>query len=193
MKKIILLSNNENSMRLYCWLAEKGFDVKAIQEQITMDVVEKFNPDLVISYNYAHIVKEDVIDHLGDRIINMHISLLPWNRGSSPNIWSFIDDTPKGVTIHRLEKGLDTGKIILQKECQFDEDVETLSSSYEILNNEIVQLLIDNWELIELGNYELFAQKGKGTYHRSSDLREFLGDRQIDYSMTISDFKRYYL
>lgn len=189
--KIMLLSNNDNVTILYDWLVEKGNDVTLYLDPITVEVVDRLNPELVISYNYQHIVREDVINRVGDRIINMHTSFLPWNKGASPNIWSFIDDTPKGVTIHRLEKGLDTGKIIIQKELVFDEDKETLSSTYVKLNEEIVKLLMEHWEMIASGAYELKAQEGKGSYHRTSDLKAILKGRHIDYSMTIHEFKKF--
>lgn len=191
MEKIILLSNNENVKCLYNWLVSKGYNVLLCHDPITISIVDEYNPDLVISYNYIHIVKEDVINKLENRIINMHISYLPWNKGASPNIWSFIEDTPKGVTIHRLEKGLDTGKIIIQKECSFDEDVETLSSTYEALNNEIVQLLEENWEIFEKGVFDLKDQCGEGSYHRVADLDRLLAGKTIDYNMTITDFKKF--
>ncbi len=111
--KLLLLSNNDNIKTLYGWLMEKGNDVTLYHDPITVDAINHIKPELIISFNYQHIVKEDVINLLGDKIINMHTSYLPWNKGASPNMWSFIDDTPKGVTIHRLEKGLDTGKIII--------------------------------------------------------------------------------
>lgn len=189
--KIILLSNNENSKELYDWLVNEGNDVLFYHDPITVEIIDYFSPDFVISYNYLHIVKEDVINKMDNRIINMHTSYLPWNRGKSPNIWSFIDDTPKGVTIHRLEKGLDTGKIIVQKQCEFDENVETLSSTYNKLNEEIVQLLKDNWHIISKGEYELIEQVGKGSYHRASDLESLLSGKQIDYKMTVAEFKEF--
>lgn len=189
--KIILLSNNHNSQKLYEWLLSKEYDVLYYHDRVTVELIDEFGADLVISYNYGHIIKEDVIDRMNGRIINLHISYLPWNRGSSPNLWSFIDDTPKGVTIHRLEKGLDTGKIILQKSIEFDENKETLSSTYDKLNEEIVQLLIDNWDKIVTGNYELLDQTGKGSYHKLSDLKERLAGKEIDYGMTIAEFKKY--
>lgn len=189
--KVLLLSNNDNVKKLYDWIKEKGNDVMLCSDPITVSVIEELKPNLVISYNYQHIVKEDVIDRMGDRIINMHTSFLPWNKGASPNIWSFIEDTPKGVTIHRLEKGLDTGKIIVQKQLEFDELTETLSSSYARLNEEILQLLIDNWEIISSGKYVLIEQDGNGSYHRVSDLKALLNGKQIDYSMTIKEFKEF--
>lgn len=191
MNNIILLSNNDNSKSLYTWLLSKGYSVTLLSDPVTVDTVTALSPDLVISYNYRHIIKEDVIDLLGNKIINLHTSYLPWNKGSSPNIWSFIDDTPKGVTIHRLEKGLDTGKIIVQKECTFNEDTDTLASSYDKLNSEIVALLKDNLDIIMAGEYQLKDQEGKGTYHRTSDLKALLGGRTIDYSMTIRQFREF--
>ena len=38
----------------------------------------------------------------------MHISYLPFNRGAHPNYWSFKDNSPKGVTIHFIDNGIDT-------------------------------------------------------------------------------------
>ena len=146
--KVLLLSNNDLAKILYERLVKKGNEVILYHDPITAEAIKALKPDLAVSFNYRHIVKEDVINLMGDRIINMHISLLPWNKGASPNIWSFIEDTPKGVTIHRLEKGLDTGKIIVQKELTFDEKTETLSSTYNKLNEAIMDLLIDNWKMI---------------------------------------------
>ena len=48
------------------------------------------------------------------------MSYLPYNRGAHPNFWSFVNNTVKGVTIHEIDQGIDTGKIILQKSIKFD-------------------------------------------------------------------------
>ncbi len=188
MQNILLLSNNDNVRSLYEWLMRR-YKVTLLHEPVTADIVSEISPDLVISYNYRHIVKEDVLNLMGDRIINMHISYLPWNKGADPNIWSFIDDTPKGVTIHRMEKECDTGKIIIQKQISFDEKTDTLESSYNKLNEEIVKLLIEEMDNILTGNYSLKDQEGSGSSHRASDLAKLLNGRLIDYSMTISEFK----
>ncbi len=185
---ILLLSNNDNVKKLKDKL-DKDYEVVLYHDKVTPEYIKELNPEIVISYNYSHIVKEDVIDLLGDRIINMHCSLLPWNKGVSPNIWSFIDDTPKGVTIHLLEKGLDTGKILLQEEVTFDEDIETLASSYNKLQETIIELLCSNLEYILNGNIVPTNQKGEGSYHRTSDLKALLNGKEIDYNMTIKKFR----
>ena len=189
--KILLLSNNDNVNALKKRFIEMGEEVILYHDRVTPDLIEELAPDFTVVYNYRSIIKEDVISLLGNRIINLHTSYLPWNKGSSPNIWSFIDDTPKGVTIHRLEKGLDTGKILLQKELFFDEDKETLCTTYEKLNEEIVNLLCENWEDVKNGKIPFKVQEGKGSYHRTADLEEILAGRKIDYSMTVKDFKEF--
>ena len=65
-----------------------------------------------ISYRYHYILTPSIIHAFQNGLINMHISLLPWNRGSDPNLWSFLENTPKGVTIHHIDETLDTGAII---------------------------------------------------------------------------------
>ena len=189
--RIIILSNNDNVKPLYTWLKNKEKDVMLHDKKITQQLLDDIHPDFVISYNYRFIVENDIINRMGNNIINMHISYLPWNKGANPNIWSFIDDTPKGVTIHRLERGLDTGKIIVQKEIHFNEDVDTLSSSYEKLNVEIVELFKENWDMISQGNYEMKDHVGEGSYHKSCDLERLLHGKDIDYNMTIESFKNF--
>lgn len=92
------------------------------------------------------------------QIFNLHISLLPYNREASPNFFSFIENTSKGVTIHQIDEGLDTGPILAQKELFFDESKETFASSYEKLILEIQMLFKENWSSISDKNYQLYAQ-----------------------------------
>jgi len=76
--------------------------------------------DWVVSYGYKHILKKQHIESSKNLIINLHISYLPWNRGADPNYWSWVENTPKGVTIHAIDKGIDTGDIFIQKEVNFE-------------------------------------------------------------------------
>lgn len=192
--EILLLSNNnDHSLTFEKKLKDNNCNVKLYNNPITLDSFKGYSPDLVISYNYRYIVKKEVIDYFGNKIINMHISYLPWNKGADPNIWSFIDNTPKGVTIHRLEEKCDSGKIILQKEIFFNEDIETLASSYIKLQNEIIDLFINNFDKIITGNYNLTEQKHGGSFHKTAELKAILGNHKIDYNMTISEFKKFTL
>lgn len=70
------------------------------------------------------------------------LNLVPF--GSDPNFWSFIEKIPKGVTIHYLDAGVDTGNIIVQERVQFNENQEMLASSYQKLHITIQQLFKRN-------------------------------------------------
>lgn len=188
---ILLLSNNVNSWDLLEWLNER-ISVILYCGRIDRNFLRKLEPKLVVSYNYRYIIKPDVIDYMQGQLVNMHISLLPWNRGSAPNFWSFVDDTPKGITIHRVASGLDTGDIIFQKELFFDEEAETFVSSYDKLQIEMVDLFKENWRELYEGVYSFRVQEGKGSYHTQKEMKEFLKDKDFSWDMKISEFKRRY-
>ena len=148
-------------------------EILHLEDPITLPLVTRFNPDLVVSFGYRHIVKPEIIANLGNKILNLHISYLPWNRGADPNFWSWLENTPKGVTIHLMDAGLDTGAILFQKEVQFN-DSETLASSYEILQSEIVGLFANNLEHILNLDFEPKPQEIQaGSYHKSADKEHF--------------------
>jgi len=117
---------------------------------ISVAFLEMNNIDFVISYRYRHMVNRSIIEYLNGKIINLHISLLPWNRGADPNLWSFLEDTPKGVTIHYIDEGLDTGEILVQKDVSYDMN-DTLRSSYNRLSATIEDLFRIYWPDIRNG------------------------------------------
>lgn len=166
--KIMFLTNNEISESLINWLRNDAKEeVIVISDNILKETVEQYKPDILISYNYRYLIKKDVLDLLPNRAINLHISLLSWNRGAHPNVWSFLEDTPKGVTIHYIDEGLDTGNIIAQKEVFINEEKETLKSSYEILNREIQEVFKKNWDKIKADKLQSRKQMGGGAYTTS--------------------------
>jgi methionyl-tRNA formyltransferase len=121
-----------------------------------------------VSYGYQHILPKTVLDRFPDRAINLHIALLPWNRGSDPNFWSIVDGTPKGVTIHYLDEGIDTGDIIAQREVAFADD-DTLRTSFEKLRRAIAALFREHWPDIRAGTCSRTSQQGRGSFHRAKE------------------------
>lgn len=158
---------------------QTGVRVDQTSEKLSLAAVVKENYDLLISYGYRYILKKELLDRFPNRAINLHISYLPWNRGADPNLWSFLEDTPKGVTIHLIDEGIDTGDILFQKRVNFSEN-ETLSSSYQKLRSEIESLFIENWKQIKTFSWTPQPQKGEGSAHQRKDKEayaSFLGQR----------------
>lgn len=176
---ILLLG--EKSNLLTDTLLSLGHSADIICDKITIETAKKY--DFLISFGYRYIIKKDVIDFFPDKIINLHISLLPYNRGADPNLWSYLEDTPKGVTIHYIDENLDTGDIILQKEVQDDIQNDTLKTSYDRLINEIVMLFNNNAENILNGSILSYPQTvnninytwgGEYSLHRIKDKNKYL-------------------
>jgi methionyl-tRNA formyltransferase len=86
-----------------------------------------------------------------------------------------LENTPKGVTLHYIDQGLDTGDIIAQREVFFDTEKETLKTSYEILYIEIVKLFKEKWPDIKNRRIKGVAQKSGGSSHKSSDKKSYEG------------------
>ena len=145
--KILYLGHSDN--KVYSFLKTKGI-VENTQNKITPKYISNF--DWVVSYF----------------IINLHISYLPFNKGADPNYWSWVENTPKGVTIHCIDEGIDTGDILVQKEIEFGRE-ETLSSSYGKLKKEIENLFINNFENIVKGYILPKTQPKGGSLHYVKD------------------------
>lgn len=143
------------------------------EENITPEFIIKNNFTFAISYRYRKIIKKDIIEVFNGRLINLHISLLPWNKGADPNLWSWLENTPKGVTIHKIDEGLDTGDILLQQQIFFDEEKETLRTSYEKLSGAIENLFINNMKKIFLSSIIGKPQQENGTLHFSKDKEQY--------------------
>jgi methionyl-tRNA formyltransferase len=172
--KILFLTNSREAETLANWISATDKDDQVIIESNNISVLDfKYhNPDLVISYSYQYILKADILQLVSRPIINLHISYLPFNRGANPNVWSFLDDTKKGVTIHEIDTGIDTGPILLQKEIHFPGRSSTLRETYRILQNEIQKLFKENWTDIKNGKIIACFQKEKGSYHSIYDFKK---------------------
>jgi methionyl-tRNA formyltransferase len=165
----VLFLGSEMSPTL-AFLREFGEDVSVTSRVLAPATLASRPPEFLVSHGYRHIITPEVLGLFTDRVINLHISYLPWNRGADPNLWSWIDDTPKGVTIHYVDPRVDTGDIIAQREVLFD-GTETLASSYARLQAEIVSLLAEQWPAIRTMRCDRRPQRGEGTSHRGADRR----------------------
>ena len=174
--KILFLTNNKITTPLYLWLKKNRYKVYKYSKPLNKNTIKKINPDIIISYNYRHLIKKDILQ-LG-YFINLHISYLPYNRGAHPNIWSFIENTKKGVTIHFIDEGIDTGDILVQKRVVLDKK-ETFKSTYKKLHFHMQMLFKANFKKILKQKIKPKKQPKKGSFHLSKDLPK------IDYNKPI--------
>lgn len=146
-----------------------GDKIFLYQKNNLLKEFEKNKIDFIISYGYKFLFKEPTLSIYKNRLFNLHPSYLPYGRGYYPNFWSFIKNTPKGVTIHNINKGVDTGNIIFQKEHFFD-DNQTLKDTYYILQNSMLKLFHERYKLLRNNNFVSIEQNlDSGTTHKEKD------------------------
>lgn len=155
-------------------IRKTGCEVIESLDPVDRVLLEKNHINFIVSFGCRHIIKKSVLEYLPDRVINLHISYLPWNRGADPNLWSFLEDTPKGVSIHYIDEGIDTGDIITQKRVSLDEDSETLATSYNKLEMCIIDLFKETWPNIIANKVNRLKQTGKGSFHKTRDKSKYM-------------------
>jgi methionyl-tRNA formyltransferase len=153
-----------------------GHEVIGREEKITPEYLEKTGIEFIISSGYALIIRPPIPSLYRKRIINLHISFLPYGRGIYPNFWSFFDGTPKGVSIHCIDEDIDTGEILFQQQVLFSAD-DTLKTSHGKLMSALEDLFYLKWPELEKGYAEAVKQKDfgdKGTYHTRIESERFI-------------------
>ena len=184
--KILFLGYKQTSLIDFL---SKNCELIISDESINASFCKEQNFDFLISYGYKFILKNDILSLFKKAAINLHISYLPYNRGSDPNFWSFMENSPKGVSIHYMDAGLDTGDIIAQKELFFDESLHSFASSYALLRQEIEKLFKDKFNEILSKNIKAKKQNGNFTYHKSSDKEPFMPFLKNGWDTNIAEFK----
>ena len=175
-----LILSETKHINMISFLKKRG-NVKWESDKIIYDNISHF--DWIISYGYRYIISNYIIKKVRNPIINLHISYLPHNRGAHPNYWSFKDNTPKGITIHFIDSGIDTGPILIQKKINFGKE-DTLKKTYLRLKIELEELFYKSFDKIISNKITAYPQKGKGSFHYKKDL-----PKTINWNLKINKIK----
>jgi methionyl-tRNA formyltransferase len=110
------------------------------------DVVEQLkqmSPDVMVVVGYGQIIPQSIIEIPKLGIINVHASLLPKYRGAAPIQWAVANgETRTGVTIMRIDAGLDTGDMLAKWETEIGSEENALELGIR-LSDAGAQLLVD--------------------------------------------------
>jgi methionyl-tRNA formyltransferase len=91
------------------------YQPERIRRPEAVEHLRALSPDAMVVVGYGQIVPQSVIDIPPMGILNVHASLLPKYRGAGPIQWAIIrGETRTGVTIMRIDAGLDTGDMLLK-------------------------------------------------------------------------------
>ncbi len=98
--------------------------------------IKNRKPDLILIYG-SGILKAETIEDFGENIYNIHSSILPYYRNVHSDFWAYMDNRKDliGVTIFKLDTGIDTGKIALQYGCMLPDNAKLYEYKAENLKN----------------------------------------------------------
>src|SRR5205823_13785416 len=106
-----------------------------------LDQFRDLKPDLVIVVAYGQILPQALLDLPRFGCLNVHTSLLPKYRGAAPIQWALLNgDSETGVTIMKMDAGLETGPIVAMKRIEIvpEDDGQTLHDRLGALGAELL-------------------------------------------------------
>ncbi|MGI6094236.1 MAG: methionyl-tRNA formyltransferase [Lachnospiraceae bacterium] len=136
-----------------------------------IEQLRSLKPEAIIVVAFGQLLPKAILDMPPYGCINVHASLLPKYRGAAPIQWAVIDgEKETGVTIMRMDEGLDTGDMIAKTVVTLEPD-ETGGSLFDKLSREGASLCVKTLEEIEAGCavYEKQPKESTTDYARMID------------------------
>lgn len=130
-------------------------------------VLKDLNADIFVTAAYGQILSKNILQIPKYGIVNVHASLLPAYRGSSPVQWAIINgEKETGVTIMQTAEGLDTGDILLTKKIGIDE-FDTTKTLMDKLAELGAEAIVEYLDLLQSGKEitPIKQDEDKATYY----------------------------
>lgn len=168
----------------HCLPVEQPINFK---EQSDQAQLAQYNADVMVVVAYGLLLPEVILNAPRLGCINVHGSLLPKWRGAAPIQRSLeAGDEKTGVTIMQMDKGLDTGAMILTAECSI-ENTDTSENLYEKLAQLGPKALLDTLALMAEDTHKAISQNNElASYAHKLDKAE----AEINWQLSASDIDR---
>lgn len=164
------------------------FQPVKIKEQEAVAELEKYQADLFVVAAFGQLLSEEILNMPEYGCINIHASLLPAYRGAAPIQWAVLNgEKESGVTIMQMDKGLDTGDMLLKRSVELSPK-ETGDSLHDKLMHLGAELIVEALPKLEKG--ELVPEKQKDELSSyAKKLTKAMG--QIDWSKDAVSLERW--
>ena len=130
-----------------------------------VEMLKELKIDYIVVVAFGQMIKEILLDNFKDRIINLHPSLLPLYRGASPMQFTLLNgDEKTAATAMLIEKGMDSGDILISKEMDIDpnDDYFDIEEKLGALGAEAIRKAILNYD--EVYKNRIIQDDDKATY-----------------------------
>lgn len=128
------------------------FQPKNINSEESLEKLRSYNADLIVVCAYGKLLKEGILNLTGTNPVNIHASILPRLRGASPINYAIINgDLEAGVSIMKVEKGLDTGDYSLVGRTKIErKNVEELEEELSEIGADLIVEFVKKFEKNEI-------------------------------------------
>ncbi|MGN0788780.1 MAG: methionyl-tRNA formyltransferase [Christensenellales bacterium] len=148
------------------------------------EILKNLAPDVMVTCAYGQIISQSILDIPKYGVINVHASLLPLFRGSSPIQWAILTGQERtGVSIMRTALQVDSGDVLLQKSVDIGEN-ETAGQLFDRLACLGAEALVEGLGLIESGRAVFTPQDHSKATHYPMLSKE---DGKIDWSRSAKE------
>jgi folate-dependent phosphoribosylglycinamide formyltransferase PurN len=179
------------------WLECPRLDVRDINDDSVMDFLRQHEPNCALVFGTKKIEKP-IIDFFAGKIVNLHLGLSPYYRGSASNFWAIHDELPEcvGATLHTLTEAIDSGEILMQTRPVLK---PSFSSIHEIGTQAFVQAVNNIGKLNYLFDGSLLVQKKEyaqaNPFRRYTKISELTHEsiRKVKNVLQSNDFLNSYL
>lgn len=164
------------------------YQPKRVREPEFLETLKALSPDVVVVVAFGQIIPQAVLDVPKLGCLNVHGSLLPKYRGAAPIQWAVIDgESESGVTIMRMDAGLDTGDMITTRVVKLEEK-ETGGSLFDKLSQAGADLLTETLDQLEAGTVTYEKQPAESSTDYARMLKK--EDGQIDWNKSAAELER---
>ncbi len=154
-----------------------SIEVSDINEPKCVEFISLHNPD-IIAVCGTTVLKPPVFELSRRGTINIHTGIIPEYRSADPIFWALYNNEPDnvGVTVHFVDKGIDTGPIIYQQRVGVtrDDKLETLYCRCIKKGAELMSQAISDIENGEVKAMRKDGVQGKAYYHMDLGIWEYL-------------------
>ena len=158
-----------------------------LRQPEAMEQLRLWGPDLIVVAAFGQILRKDVLDLPPHGCINVHASLLPRWRGAAPiNAAILHGDKETGVTIMKMDVGLDTGPLLSQRSIPLTLE-DTAGSVFEKLSHLGADLLIETLPDYLSGKLQPVPQPEEGMTYAPMLKKE---EGQLDFTRPAEELER---
>lgn len=149
-----------------------------------LDDIRALQPDIIVTAAFGQILSDAFLAIPKFAVLNVHASLLPKYRGSSPIQWSIINgDEKTGITIMKTVKTVDAGDVLLEKETEIGKK-ETAGELFDRLAILGGEAIVEAISLVECGKATFTPQDESKVTHCSMINK---GDGLVDFSKSAKE------